>query len=501
MPTRRRSLTRESGPLLLPLEPRVFLSVAGDLPYRLYYPEGYASETISEFVPIANVGDATVSYQLIAHFESGDEVSRVIASGEIAPGRRDGVTISSPANPGGNLVPNLVPYALELRSSGPLAAQASRYDRGATGEAFSPTVATRWGFAGAYRADRDGTLQNFLVWQNVADTDATVTVTFYSIVVDVGQPVAEPVTVTVTTPAQRRGGVEIDRIEALDTLTSLGPIGAEITSTVPIVAAFSSYVLPGAITTLGSPNAPTSTGAAPLAQVYPLRFAGNTSLFLLNPSPAETSVIDLRLHMPTGEVRPYPGAVTLEPSSGRQFSVQSFFLDEFNEDRIPEAVGISYAASAPVYGSTVANRPEWQSETVAMPLQRAPSPRLVLAEGFMDPARAGIDVYESVGVLVAETAGGDPAAVSVRFRFTDGTSIEDVRTLPQGAFLLLNLHQYEPLLEQGRRFGRYFYSIEIESSVPVYAGMTHADTTLGTGTAGGGVIGTLAAELFEVVHA
>src|SRR5262249_8216435 len=126
---------------------------------------------------------------------------RVIDTGSIAPHTRGGITISQfgpNGAPGANdKVPQGVPYAIEVWATAEMAANLSHYDFGtSTGEALTPTTSLTWGFGEATKLN--GSVFDFLVWDNPNDTDANIAITFYS-------QSGNPTTMNVTTDAFRRG--------------------------------------------------------------------------------------------------------------------------------------------------------------------------------------------------------------------------------------------------------------------------------------------------------
>jgi hypothetical protein len=117
-------------------------------------------------------------------------------------------------------------------------------------------------------------------------------------------------------------------------------------------------------------------------------------------------------------------------------------------------------------------------------------------EGFMNGTRAGTDLFESLGVFNPNSAffGASQvqdALVTVRFLFTDGFVMSQDFTVTADKNLLLDLTTYAPLLAQNAN-GRYYFSLEVVSDVPVVAMMRHYDTSLGGVQPSGGdsTIGT-----------
>lgn len=231
---------------------------AGDdefLSHAFYYPEGFAGSTINEFLPLANPNGEAVSYQVIARFEVGQR-DMVIATGVMAAHARDGITISQFERPALNLVPQGVPYALEVRATAPVSANLSHYDFGtATGETFTKEASTLWVLADGVKGPE---VFDFLVWQNVSSQDATVTVTFYP------ENGSAPTSMVMATAAHRRNGLSIANTE----IVPEGRFSVRLESTQPIVAALTHYDPAGeghGFTTLGATGTGSTAGVAPMA--------------------------------------------------------------------------------------------------------------------------------------------------------------------------------------------------------------------------------------------
>jgi hypothetical protein len=113
------------------------------------------------------------------------------------------------------------------------------------------------------------------------------------------------------------------------------------------------------------------------------------------------------------------------------------------------------------------------------------------AEGFMDPARAGINVFETVSLYNPNSTffTGNPgvtANVTFTFLYTDGFSFSHTATIEGGGRLDLDMQTFQPILDQGTQNGRFFYSVRVDSDIPITAQMFHYDLTLGGLQASGG---------------
>ncbi|MCH9058658.1 MAG: peptidylprolyl isomerase [Planctomycetes bacterium] len=223
----------------------------------LAYPEGYRAETITEIVALVNPGTMDAAYQIVVRYERGAR-DEVIASGTLASDEHRTITISDFADPTIDLVREGVPFAIEIHSTGTMAASLTHTDFGATqfesffsvqtGESATLPLAEtmNWSLGGtaavtSLPGDPNITRLPFLVYLNDSAVEATVTTTFT--LQSGGQ-----VTIVKTLDPHRRGGLEMFSIAGLTD----GLAGIAISSTQPIVAALSQY------------EQHTSTGPAPV---------------------------------------------------------------------------------------------------------------------------------------------------------------------------------------------------------------------------------------------
>lgn len=216
------------------------------------YPEGFAGPRITESLELVNPNSQQAAVQVIARYESGlrDEV---IYSGFLDGNASAMVQIHDYTNPDETLVRTGVPYALEvytaaeqleavdgLGNPSPIAASLNHTDFGGViGESFtnysdSDFRSQSWDFP--VMGDGPDDL-SFLLWQNMGDTDGTVTVDLY-------EDSIGTVTKTFMLEAYRRGGLRVfDGVPELANLPDGALIAARVSSDVDIVAALSAYQL------------------------------------------------------------------------------------------------------------------------------------------------------------------------------------------------------------------------------------------------------------------
>ncbi len=210
------------------LEARKLLSGDGaSLDFEAFYPEGFANDNISEYVPITNPNDFAIDYELYAQYAKGER-DQLIQRGTIPANTRRGVVINEAGRPETLRVRPNDPYSLVLRSTAPVGATLSHYDFGtAIGETFTQQTSTEWSFG---EGKRGGATRNFVVLYNPSDQDATVTLTVFT---ETGQTQS----MTRVIGANRRGGWNLAASGSLPQ----GEFGIRIVSDVPIVSAISAY--------------------------------------------------------------------------------------------------------------------------------------------------------------------------------------------------------------------------------------------------------------------
>ncbi len=462
----------------------------------VYYPEGFSGSTINEFLPIGNPNGQTVHYQVIVRSEVGQPDpndgsdfwfrDRVIASNAIGANARGGITISqfTPGSgaPGVNdLVPQGIPYALEVRSTAPLAANLSHFDFGsATGEAFTSVLDTNWSFGEAQR-DTSGGRFEFVVWQNPNPDPVTVDLTFYI-------TGSSPITTQFTTNAYRRGGLAFNNLASI-------PDGAtfsiEMVASDPILAALTRFD-----TTNASPQGSSSPGVAGLPAlrgVLPLATVGTDSdhtISFLNPGSSPAIVTILLEFNDARPTRTDAAAVIIPARSRETYDVESIIgLQD------PDGFSVLYSSNNEVYAHSLHTdrfviNGDPISDTVGTPVALSAATEILFAEGFIDPARAGDDVLETITIYNPNNtffgSANTTVTVDVNILYSDGFVLTESRTIGANERVDLEMHNLTSVLNQGTNNGRFFYSVQIVASAPVVAQMIHYDLTLGALQPSGG---------------
>lgn len=479
--------------------------------HRLYYAEGFSGPTITEFLPLGNPNSQPVQYQVIARAETDREGDRnlfrdrVIATGTIAANSRGGITVSrqgdfrnpdgsiNPLGTGENLLPGGVPYSLEVWSTRPLGAQVSHFDfEIATGEAFTPELATTWAFAAGLRSDAQQ--RDFLVWSNPTEQVATIRITFYF-------ESGNPVTIAQIAQPYRRGGLNINQVTAI-------PEGARFSavmqSDVPIVAAITRFKVAGdreGSASLGAPSTASDVGVLPGVFYDGTPVDGpDQILTFINPN-NQSAVINLDFVLAENTVVRRGAAVLIPPNQRRELALSSLLLNEVppnspftvRYDTLPVGNGVRVYAHAATLQRT---------DEVANPIAAYATTQTIFAEGFMIPFRAGIDVFEDLVVYNPNVFGSNRIAtkVTVRLLYSDGFVLSRTIDIPGGGFYHLALHEDQEILDNNRDNQRFFFSIDVQSELPVVSQFFHYDLTLGANLPSGGfsTLGTPLAELIRL---
>jgi len=458
-------------------------NVAAFYTHRYYYPEGFASGSITEFVPMGNPGGTTVFYQAIVRAETrqtqpprtSDPIDAdptfwfrdiVVKTASVPANTRRGFTVSRSADMADDLVDRNVPYAIEIWSTGPLSVNLSHYDFGtATGETFANEPGTRWVLPDVRKG---ADIFDFVVWQNTSDTDTTVSIQFFF-------ETGNPVTITRNAEAFRRGGLAIADIPALPD----GNMSVIITSDEPIVAAHTHF------NNAGDKGGSTSLGVTGDGLARGILPGGNMAdgiserLSFINPGNT-AAIITLTFTFDDGspEFQISPGSLILQPRDRATYDTSI----------IPQLDGKTYtirysSGAANIYASIAHQE---FGDTLATPFAQTAATNHDFAEGFIDTPRAGDDLFERLSIfnpnfnVFGVTA--VTAEVTIRLYYTDGFVLSLDRMIDGGERLDIDLDSDPQVLAQSTG-GRQFFSIEIVSDVPTVAMMRHIDNGLGFGNA------------------
>jgi hypothetical protein len=478
------------------LEPRTLMSGSDDLVHHLYYPEGYSSRTISEAVPITNPNSVAATYELWARYAVGER-DQLISSGTIAPHSRAGVVVTNARRDGSSITRAGVGYALELRSSAPLAANLSHYDFGtAIGESFTNATSTEWTFGDGVKDSVN--VRQALVIYNPNNQEAHVTLTAFT---ESGQVVS----VTKSIDALRRGGWNLHR--ALD--VSEGLYGIRVTSDIPIVAALTHYDITeqrgygslgqtggataGYIASIdpednsddGTPDQGGSNDDDGTPDQGNGRANRRATLGILNAGDAPATItlkfVD-RQHGDTVVVA--ERTLTVLAGSHDKVDVASLGI-------VADAgFGVVYESDLPV---TMAASVFRGNDAVGVEATAVAATTWTFGEGFMSAARAGLSVFEDLYVF---NPGATAAEITVEFFLGDGRTYSVSDSMDSLKIEDFELHDLPGLLALG---ATSYFGVRITSTAPVVAAFEHWDSVLGGGFATQGLPGGTIVPLADIL--
>jgi len=441
-----------------------------DLPYKVYFPEGFVGNNIFTYMPLANLTDQYNRLYVIAHYEFGPiaERDQLIGSANLAPNARGGYTIITPdllANNQQLVRAGAGPYALEVRSERPVAATFSHYDtallgglHSAVGEAFTSRTSDVWSFGRVTKGP--GVADYVLIYVPGAESTSVV-MNFY--------PLAggAPVQIAFALGEFRRGGLDINsRPELAD-----GDYGVVVQTSVPVVASLTHYGAAegNSLGAIGNPGLGAATGVVPEGQ-FGLNSQADT-LSVLNATGTNAQVIFSFLFS-NGSA--YRTALDVPANSNRMLEVAD--LTNFPTG---QPYGVYYESNTPISLSSV-------SRSFNDAEGSATADRAYTLWGFAEGFRPGdsdghsgvtetLRLYNpsSTDVIVEVTIGYDPGS-SETFR----------RTLPARRVTEFNVDEFVTGL---RRDSFSFYNLQIKAPTPIVASMIHFDSaflgafgTLGT---------------------
>jgi len=450
-------------------DPNAGTVAPSDLPYGLYYPEGYANDRAQTFVPVVNPNDEPTRVVIIARYE-GDVAPQTLMDRVVGPKARDGITITTPTlfAQDQQLVQKNTPYALEIRSSRPVGATLSHYDFGiSTGESFTSQTSTTWTFAEGFKG---AGVSDFVVFYNPGSESIKVTLTVFP------EGGGSPKSFVQPIEAQHRGGWSLGEISTI----ADGPFGVRLTSDEPIVAALTHYDTntQGGFGIVGLPSAGITGGSTPQGQIGVNSDKEFITILNTNSQPAN---ITFSFFFTSGST--YRRLIQVPAQRRGGFSVSE--LPGFPGGG--EAYSVGFSSDQPI----VVNTSSFAfGEAVGSAFTGTAGNKWIFSEGFRPAAGQGVQDLlrifnpssEAIAIEItmnfsAAPAFGDPGGSEV-FRVTvspRAANVIDVHTFVTGA----------------RATRDTFFSFEVRSPIPVVAYADHADAFLG------GAFGTLGTVLGE----
>lgn len=445
-------------------------ALAAQLPYRVYYPEGYANGQTFTFVPILNSSDQSNHVQVIARYETGER-DQVIADLVIPAASRSGITITTPDlyNAGTLLVRKDTPYALEIRAQAPVAATFSHYDqfilaggRAAIGEAFTTRVGTDWTFGQVKKDAEGGSTSDFLLFMNTTDQVIKIESTFYPL----GGSGLTPVTITQEVQPFRRSGLNLNNVPEL----AAGGYGVRIAADANIVASVSHYDRDNraAAGFTGVPNAGSTGGTIPNG----LLGIGSEEeiLGVLNPN-GSAATVQLSFLLSNGTT--YRSVLTVGPHSNELLDIST--LPQFP---VGQPYSVLYTSDVPVSVSE-------QSGAFGEGLGTTLSDRGFTLWGFGEGFRPSGDGSSVTETLQLFNPNSTDVLVEITIRFDNNLGQETFRqVVPARKSTVTNIHNFVT----GNRVNVLaYYGLTVKAADPIVASMIHFDsffpgafTTLGT---------------------
>lgn len=445
-----------------------------ELPYREYYPEGYANSETYTFIPMVNTNDDSSRVVVIARYEYNPsdptaQRDQVIADFTLGAGERGGITITDPGMYARDelLVRKDTPYSLEIRSQLPVAATFSHYDqfilagsRAAVGEAFTTRVSNSWTFGGVAKSDGLDGVTDLILFTNVTNQPAKITTTLYP------ENGSTPIVLTQELGAYRRGGWNFNAEVAVPA----GKYGVRVVSDgAQLVAAMTHYdsANHAADGYAGDASGGATKGVLPEGSLAIT--STKEELQFLNTDTKEVDVT-LSFVFSNGSAYRWVLSVSAQSRTTLDLSTLPSFPTGLN-------YAVSYEASGPI---TVSRSALAFGEGLGTMLSDKAFSLWGFGEGFR-PA-VGSAVTESLKLY-------NPTSSSVLSEVTlfydNGLGSETFRfTLPSRQVVDINVHD---LVTGSRRLVDAFYGITVKSSSPIVASMTHSDAffpgafqTLGT---------------------
>lgn len=447
-----------------------------DLAYRQYYPEGFANDRSSTFVPLTNFTNTDARVVVIVRYEDPNIAVRdqVIFDGTVAANTRspDALTVTTPdlyAQGSDTNVFNPVtgqpdgvfkdtPYALEIRSSVPVAATMSHFDFGSsTGEAFSGTTSETWSFASVSIGEGKS---DFVTFLNTTGNTTKVSLFLFPLSGQGGQ--AQELVYTLE--GYRRGGWNFNNELANGQLAGRitpGDYGVSIISGEPIVAASSSFGGGAGSAQLGLASLGSTRGAIAEGQIG--QSSQSESISVFNPSSSAAKVTLQFIFEDGGAIR---RTVDVAPGRVSLVSVEDIAL-------FPSGTpyGVFYESNEAV---VVSSTTRGLGDSLATSTASSAHSLWGFSEGFA-PLQGG-QVREYLRVY---NPGLNDTLLEVTFRFTDGSTETFRRVAGASRVSEFNLRNFisQSRFDAARDAGGtgVFYGFTVKSSTGIVAYQGRSD--------------------------
>lgn len=445
---------------------------------RLYFPEGYTSNSIREFVSIINPNAVDAQYSVILRYEFG-QLETVIANGTVRANARDGLTINDATfyrSPG---VVADVPYSIIVESSLPLGATLAHYDFGTSiGDSFTERLSSTWHFA---RVERDpGNIRDFVVFYNPNNFGVTVTLTAY-------QTGGTAVSLTRDFGALRRGGFAINDIAEFPigtfsvVLTARATNSSDQAAFMGVVASQSHYDTgrDAGYAAMGDPDAGAKRGVITNLSSG----TGITSELAFFNATDTPATINLQGTFVRSGLPQTTRVLSVAPRSQLVLSGTTLGIVS------GQPVGFTYTSDVAVSAQSFQIQlGDGDATTPATEAAR----RFYFGDAFLDTTKAGTLYFET---LYFHNPTAVNASVDIRLVFLDGvedpTNTDPLRNrtvtinIPARGYAEFRLHERREILDRPTTLN--WFAVDTSSNVPVIATMTHYDLVLGGGWATSGV--------------
>lgn len=444
------------------------------LPYRVFYPEGFANQFIYTFVPILNPHDQPTRVVLVARNEFGGIRDKVLGDITIPANSRGGFTLNTPElfNSNQQLVDKDVPYALELRADKPVEATFSYYDtfllnglRSALGESFTNRTSNTWTFG---QVEKTAGVFDFVLFYNTTANEVKVTTTLLP------QNGGAPIVLTFNLAAFRRGGWDITANANIPE----GKYGVIVDAPAPIVAVVSHFDANNRVAEgqAGTPGVGVTSGLIPEGQ-----FGLNSQSEQIRVANAGNSAAQVLFTFIYANGSSYRSALNVNARS--QGVVNIADLPNFETGQ-PYAV--LYTSNVPVAVDSFTIFTDTQ-RNIVQGLATTPADRAFTTWGFGEGFRPG-DGGTHPGVteyLRLFNPGAASTTVEITIAFDNGLGTETFRrTLDPRLITEIDVHSF---VTGFRRTRDVWFGLTIKAQDPIVAYMAHYDSafpgafgTLGT---------------------
>lgn len=446
----------------------------------LYFPEGFASNSIREFVSIINPNNTAATYTIRLRYEFGPIAETVLTGRSIPANSRGGETIVDTTL---SSIPGLqkgVPYSIILESNLPLGATLAHYDfGGSVGDGFTDKVSASLSFPRVQR--NPGEVLDFITLYNPNNFRVAVTLTAYA-------SDGSTVNVNRVFEPNRRGGFAINDIPSLPNgvfsvvVTSRAESTADQAAFIGLAGSLSHYEIGGtrgAFAYMADPTGGSTAGAV----TDITRGATVSSQVVFFNSSNSPATVNLNTQYIRGTL----------PAFDRSFQVPArsqVVLNGTDLSILPDQpVGLRYTSDQPI--SVVSFERQNGDANGTLATNQA-STRSFIGDAFISVPQAGIQYFETLYFYNPSQLATD---INVKLLFFDGTSTTFTTTVAARSFGEIKLDQRTEILSRG---DNQWFGIDATAATPFIMNLVHYDLVLGGGWATGGVPFGLIQELSRI---